>query len=205
MPRRRHVGRTIRRHGAQPGYRGPQVCVDRRHHLPAARLLGPHRPAAPVDQRGPGQRIPAPVLVHRPGPAQGHQAAARRRRFAAGRPKAIDCLRSARRRSGLGQPGHRRPAVGAGPLGRGDHRSAPGRPDRAQHRAAGRRRVRADAAITDLGLAAAPTVDRGGCRRGAGRCDCAARVASAGTGRRDRPDAATASPGADQPSGRRPG
>jgi DNA-binding transcriptional MerR regulator len=32
---------------------------DRRHHVPAARLLGPHRSAAPVHLRGAGERHPA--------------------------------------------------------------------------------------------------------------------------------------------------
>ena len=38
------------------GFRGPQVCSDRRHHLPPARLLGAHRPRPPVDRRRAGER-----------------------------------------------------------------------------------------------------------------------------------------------------
>ena len=50
----------------------------RRHHLPAARLLGPHRPHPPVPGRRQGERQPAPVLLPRPPRAQDDQDPARR-------------------------------------------------------------------------------------------------------------------------------
>ena len=60
---------------------------DRRHHVPPARLLGPHRPDPAVDRRRQGQRHPAALLLPRPRRAQGHQEPARRRRLAADGPQ----------------------------------------------------------------------------------------------------------------------
>jgi hypothetical protein len=85
---------------------------DRRHHVPPARLLGPHRSRAPVGVRRERQRHPTPLLVPRPRRAEGHQEPARRRHLVAGRAQGDRVpARAARRRSRVGAPRARRPNV----------------------------------------------------------------------------------------------
>ena len=84
-----------------------------RDHLPPARLLGPHGPAAALGGRGQGQRLKAGLLVLGRARAQGDQATARRRRLAAVGPAGRRVLaRGPRRRPGLGQPGAHRDEFG---------------------------------------------------------------------------------------------
>ena len=64
---------------AEQGYRVPEVCNDRRHHLPAARLLGPDGPGQPVGQGCQGLGDPTPILLPGPRHAQADQADARHR------------------------------------------------------------------------------------------------------------------------------
>ena len=86
------TGSTRHRREGRPevpdeGFRGAAGLHAGGHHLPAARLLGPHRPAASVDHRRHRQREPAPLLLQRRSRAEGDQAPARRRsQTAAGPP-----------------------------------------------------------------------------------------------------------------------
>ena len=103
------------------------------HHLPPARLLGPDRPAPPLDHRRHGERDPAPLLLRGRPRAEGHQAAARRRAQAAAGPpgRRVPPGRPGRRPR-LGPAGAGRQPVGAGPLQRRGGRPAGRRPGRVQ-------------------------------------------------------------------------
>ena len=98
----------------------------RRHHLPAARLLGPHR--AGGTERARRQRVgqPTAVLVQRHPGAEGGQAAPGHRRLTAEHPGAVDHLRTRdrrpRRRHALLRRRHRLRVH----LGRGGRRPAAG-------------------------------------------------------------------------------
>ena len=84
--------------------RGQAGVRHRRHHLPPARPLGPHRPAAPLAVRRRRQRQPPALLATRTSlAAQGDQEAPRRRPDPPAGPAVIDRLRGGRGR-GLGQP-----------------------------------------------------------------------------------------------------
>ena len=61
------------------GVQRPRSGRHRRHHLPPARLLGPHRPHPAVAGRRQGERVAAQVLLQGPRRAQDDQDAARRR------------------------------------------------------------------------------------------------------------------------------
>ncbi len=125
------------------GYRGPDRLQRRRHHLPPARLLGPHRPRGAHRPRRLRLRHAAALLLPRHPDPQGRQAPARRRDLAAadphrGRPPA----RARHRRP---DPRHlderRRQRLRVHQQRRG-HRPPPGRPGRLRHRH--RRRVARD-------------------------------------------------------------
>ena len=67
------------------GFRAHRV-PGRRHHLPAARLLGPHRPGGPLDPRRRRFGLAAPLLLQGHARPEGREAPARRRGLAAEHP-----------------------------------------------------------------------------------------------------------------------
>ena len=88
--RRRAAGPAVRRRRRAAARRRrlprPDGVQRRRHHLPPARLLGPHRPGRADRPHRRRLGHPAAVLLPRHPAAQGDQATARRRRLAAADP-----------------------------------------------------------------------------------------------------------------------
>ena len=166
------VGRRIRGRGAR--LRRTPGLQDRRHLVPPARLLGPHRPAAALARRRGGQRHPAALLVPRPRRAEGDQEPARRRPLAADRAQGDRVpARPPRRGARVRVARARRLPLGARAHRRGHRRrGAPG-PGRAEHRPA-RRAGRAARREHPRARTRAAADGRAGRRRG--------RAASAGGG-----------------------
>ena len=146
-PSRRATPRGCCSTATSPRSRRPRLpragCLQRRrHHLPPARLLGPHRAGGARGPRRHRLRLAAALQLPRHLDPQGHQEADRRRHLAAADPhRDRPPPGPRRRRPDPGHPDERRRLGLRVHLRRRGHRPAARRPGRVRHRP-GRRLAR---------------------------------------------------------------